>query len=114
MATTYTPLRYPGGKSVYAGLLSDVIRLNNLENVNVSLYPNPATTFMNIKVNAEEAQQFSAKVVDMMGKTVYVDQFDHNGGTSLYQIPVDNLAKGVYFLHLNNSNGSTVQKFIVE
>ena len=33
MATTYTPLRYPGGKSVYAGLLSDVIRLNNLENV---------------------------------------------------------------------------------
>jgi len=88
--------------------------LNNLENVNVSLYPNPATTFMNIKVNAEEAQQFSAKVVDMMGKTVYVDQFDHNGGTSLYQIPVDNLAKGVYFLHLNNSNGSTVQKFIVE
>ena len=33
MATTYTPLRYPGGKSVYAGLLSDVICLNNLENV---------------------------------------------------------------------------------
>ena len=33
MATTYTPLRYPGGKTAYAGLLSEVIRLNHLEDV---------------------------------------------------------------------------------
>jgi hypothetical protein len=91
--------------------------LNNLENVNINLYPNPVSSVMNIQVTADDAQQFSAKVVDMMGKTVYVDQFDHIGGTSLYQISVNNLAKGVYFLHLNSSNGSNgsnVQKFIVE
>ena len=35
MATTrtYTPLRYPGGKTVYAGLLADVISLNDLKDV---------------------------------------------------------------------------------
>ncbi len=33
MATTYTPLRYPGGKTAYAGLLSEVIRLNHLNDV---------------------------------------------------------------------------------
>lgn len=33
MPTTYTPLRYPGGKSSYAGLLSDVIKLNHLQDV---------------------------------------------------------------------------------
>ena len=33
MATTYTPLRYPGGKTAYAGLLSEVIRLNHLKDV---------------------------------------------------------------------------------
>jgi len=49
-----------------------------------------------------------------MGKTVYTDVFGHNGGTELYQIPVNDLAKGVYFLHLNSSNGSHVQKFVVE
>ena len=27
---TYTPLRYPGGKTVYADLLSEVIALNDL------------------------------------------------------------------------------------
>ena len=30
---TYTPLRYPGGKTVYAELLADVITLNGLSDV---------------------------------------------------------------------------------
>lgn len=33
MPATYTPLRYPGGKTSYANLLSDVIRLNHLKDV---------------------------------------------------------------------------------
>lgn len=33
MATTYTPLRYPGGKTVYADLLWDVITLNGMTDV---------------------------------------------------------------------------------
>jgi len=33
MATTYTPLRYPGGKTVYADLLRDIIALNEMKNV---------------------------------------------------------------------------------
>ena len=33
MSTTYTPLRYPGGKTAYAGLLADVIKLNRLKDV---------------------------------------------------------------------------------
>lgn len=88
--------------------------LNNYENVEVNVYPNPASSYVNVQVSTEDAQQFSAKVVDMMGKTVYMDQFNHNGGEEIYQIPVNNLSKGVYFLHLNSSNGSTVQKFIVQ
>ena len=50
----------------------------------------------------------------MMGKTVYTDQIGHNGGSQIYTIPVNTLAKGVYFLHLDGTSGSHVQKFIVE
>ena len=88
--------------------------INDFNNVEVSMYPNPATNYVNVEVTADDAQEFSAKVVNMMGKTVYTDVFGHNGGTELYQIPVNDLAKGVYFLHLNSSNGSHVQKFVVE
>ncbi len=95
----------------YYGLITGV---NQYDNVEINVYPNPASTYVNVEVAADEAQQFNAKVVDMMGKTVYTDNFNHNGGTELYTIPVNDLAKGVYFLHLDNSNGSTVQKFIVK
>lgn len=100
-----------GFELTYFGIQTGI---DDFENVQINLYPNPATSYVNVQVEASDAQEFSAKVVDMMGKTVYVDQFEHNGGTSMYQIPVNNLAKGVYFLHLNNSNGNTVKKFIVE
>jgi len=100
-----------GFELTYYGIQTGI---DDFENVQVNLYPNPATSYVNVQVDASDAQAFSAKVVDMMGKTIYVDQFEHNGGTSMYQIPVNNLAKGVYFLHLNNSNGSTVKKFVVE
>lgn len=88
--------------------------INQFDNVEVNVYPNPATAYVNVEVSADEAQLFNAKVVDMMGKTVYTEEFGHNGGSQVYQIPVNNLSKGVYFLHLNSGNGSHVQKFIVE
>ena len=88
--------------------------ISQFDNVEVSVYPNPATAFVNVEVSSDEAQQFNAKVVDMMGKTIYEEQFNHNGGAEMYQIPVNSFAKGVYFLHLNSTNGSHVQKFIVE
>lgn len=88
--------------------------ISQFDNVEVSVYPNPATSYINVEVAADEAQQFNAKVVDMMGKTVYEDQINHNGGSEMYQIPVNTFAKGVYFLHLNSTSGSHVQKFIVE
>ena len=88
--------------------------ISQFDNVEVSVYPNPATSFVNVEVSSEEAMQFNAKVVDMMGKTVYEEQINHNGGAEMYQIPVNTFAKGVYFLHLNSADGNHVQKFIVE
>lgn len=96
----------------YYGLSSTAVDLYN--NVEVALYPNPASSYVNVEVAAKDAQVFNASVVDMMGKMVFADQFGHNGGTETYQIPVNNLAKGVYFLRLENANGSHVQKFIVQ
>lgn len=88
--------------------------IDQYENVDVNIYPNPATSFINVEVAAEDAQVFNASVVDMMGKVVYSDQLGHNGGTESYKIPVNNLAKGIYFLRLENTNGNHVQKFVVQ
>ena len=85
---------------------------NGLENVNV--YPNPATDNIHVLVEAENAQEISASVVDMTGKIVYTDQFNFNGGSQEYTIPVNAMAKGFYFLNLQTKQGKTIRKFIVE
>ena len=87
--------------------------INQFEDTEINVYPNPAYSIVNIEVTSDKAQQFHASMVDMMGKTVYVDQFNHDGGSGKYTINVNNLAKGVYFLHLNSENGSSVQKIVV-
>jgi hypothetical protein len=95
----------------YYGLVTSI---NQYDNVDINVYPNPATNYINVEVATDDAQEFNASIVDMMGKTVYSDQLGHNGGTETYKISVNNLAKGIYFLHLNNANGKHVQKFIVK
>jgi hypothetical protein len=89
-----------------------ITNINEFDNTEVKVYPNPATSFVNVDVTSEEVQQFNVKMVDMMGKTVYVDQFI--SGTDPYTINVNNFAKGVYFLHLNSENGHMVQKIVVK
>ena len=80
----------------------------------VNIYPNPASTNVNIAIASDKAQNINAKVVDMTGKVVYMNEFNHNGGEQTYQIPVNNMAKGIYFLHLQSDCGKNIQKFIVQ
>lgn len=87
--------------------------INNIEDFDVNIYPNPAVTNMTIEVSAD-AQTISAEIVDLTGRTVYTEQINHDGGVQKYQISVNDFAKGVYFLHLNTTNGSNIQKFIVK
>ena len=90
-----------------------ITSINQFDETEINIYPNPATSFVNVEVTSEEAQQFNVKMVDMMGKTVYVDEFNHAGGPGMYKINVNNFAKGVYFLHLSNENGSNIQKIVI-
>ncbi|MBO4654764.1 MAG: C10 family peptidase [Bacteroidales bacterium] len=79
----------------------------------IRIYPNPATNFLNVELNAD-AQNIKADIVDMSGKVLYQDILNHNGGIQNYKIPVSNLANGIYFLHLNTPTGQSIQKFIVK
>ena len=80
--------------------------------LSVRIYPNPATDYLNVNMTAE-AQQVNVTVVDMSGKVLYTDVFNHGGGTQIYKVPVSELSSGIYFMNLMTPTGKTVQKFIV-
>lgn len=75
------------------------------ENINnaISIYPNPATSILNVNANGYNEVQ----IINMLGQVVYNTTMNDNA-----QINVRNLNDGVYFVRLNGANGTTTQKFI--
>ena len=113
-------LEYPS-QNVYVAFVhnesSDVFRIN-LDDINitaglsgveeseisaVSIYPNPASTVLN--VHAENYR--TVQIVNFLGQVVYSANVTEND----FQINVSNLSNGVYFIRLNGET-STTQKFI--
>lgn len=115
------------GKTVYVGLriqqsstsmltLIDDIEITNAQvgnqsesvgTVGVQVYPNPATTQVNISA---EAQIRSIEVMSTSGAIVYRDG---NVNSNEYRLNVEKFVPGVYFIHMNSVEGSAVAKIIV-
>lgn len=78
--------------------------INEMEiNKNVSIYPNPATTVLNVVAEGYN----TIEVINLLGQTVYTCNATNNT-----QINVSNLRNGVYFVRVNGEKGTTTQKFI--
>ena len=73
------------------------------ENNAISIYPNPATSILNVNANGYN----TVEIINMLGQVVYNTTMNDNA-----QINVRNLNDGVYFVRLNGANGTTTQKFI--
>jgi len=72
---------------------------------NLSLYPNPASTVLNLK-NAENA---NIEVYDVLGKLI----FSQENIAIDAQINVENLVNGTYFVKISKDNAVTTKRIIV-
>ena len=84
------------------------INENNTTGFNVTLYPNPASTVLNIKVEKPEANTLLT-IIDVSGKTIYTQ----NVTNALTTINTSTFPKGVYFLTVKSQDKKTVKKFLV-
>jgi len=76
------------------------------------LYPNPATDEINLVLGPEMSNQnLSVVILDVMGKNVFQETFNAASQTEL-EIPISNLADGVYILQLSNGNYQQNLKFV--
>ena len=76
------------------------------QNVNVSVYPNPANDMFTINVNANN---FKYQLVNSLGQVVCSGNASNKAVVS-----VNELNKGVYFLRITTGNQVKTQKVIVE
>lgn len=81
---------------------------------NISVYPNPASSTMNVDLSSDFEGQINFRITDLTGRTISVESINADGGELHHTINVSNMAKGIYLLNIEGVNGKSVRKFIVE
>jgi len=85
------------------------IEENNLS-YNLSVYPNPFSSVLNIDIPGNENGNTEVKVFDLLGKSVYTENFS---GLS-HSLNLSGLEKGIYFVEINNGKNKVIKKLIKE
>jgi len=71
----------------------------------VTVYPNPASSLLNVDVQTPSATTAELSLSDATGRTVRVLQVKLQAGSNTVQMDIQDLADGVYMLRLSNGKG---------
>lgn len=88
------------------------VKENGISDLNI--FPNPASSTLNVLLTTEEAGQLTFRISDMTGRTISTESVENFGGEMQHTLNVSNLAKGLYLLSIEGNQGKSVHKFIVE
>ena len=81
----------------------------NANNAIISISPNPASDFINVKLKSKNYSNYS--IIDITGKQILNDIIGDNDNA--IKIDISSIAKGTYFLKLQAiDNNNTLHKFI--
>ncbi|MCA1762356.1 MAG: T9SS type A sorting domain-containing protein [Cryomorphaceae bacterium] len=78
----------------------------------VLLYPSPTRDQLSIKVEMDTPIALNVEILNQNGQLINFNQNGLSSANSLKTLDVSNLAAGVYFLRLSNSQGFTTHKFV--
>ncbi len=100
-----SPGNYGAGGAV-SFIVNEVVLANNDNILNgVIMYPNPTSSFLNIK-NAENS---SITVFDLLGRVILTESFI----SSNKQLNVSSLSNGTYLIKISNNGQNKIDKFII-
>ncbi len=76
---------------------------------NLSIYPNPTSTSV-VQIDVKEDVLKTLELYSYQGRNIENITFDKNKNT----LQLNNVAKGIYFLHVITNKGKTVKKLVIE
>jgi hypothetical protein len=101
---SYNGLFAVNGFSRVIGMTMSITGINDIpSNYSVSVYPNPATSVVNV---ASDYNMKSVTLVNYVGQTVYTQPVTGNS----CQINVSNYVTGMYFVRIETADGSVITK----
>ncbi|WP_170265187.1 T9SS type A sorting domain-containing protein [Salibacter halophilus] len=81
--------------------------VGNLKEINdLKVYPNPASSQVNIALDLTERMNVSIEITDMQGRVVMMENLGDVNGKQVYNFNASDLSSGVYILNIQNRKGS--------
>lgn len=80
---------------------------------NLSVYPNPASTYVQVLFNTQ-SQHNLIRITDLTGKVWLEKSVEYNGAMNNETISLDNLSNGLYFVTISNNSGVSTSKLVIE
>lgn len=98
------------GASLYYAVAYDTVNsINEIQQKDFVLYPNPATDFITVKFNSEKNSKGNLKIVNLLGEVVYENNI--NEPTTI--ISLNHFTSGIYHLIFESDKFIQTQKFMV-
>jgi len=85
------------------------IGIDEILNSSLPVYPNPANDLITIDLSGIQ-QASELQITDMMGRVVFLS---HETAVGKMEIPVDQLASGLYQIQVNGSGKTYTSKFSI-
>jgi len=79
----------------------------------VKVFPNPASTEMNVLVKTSTPEDFTLKLVNSVGNVVYTKAFNSTGSIN-HNFDIKNFADGMYFLRVEGKKQNYTQKVTIK
>jgi hypothetical protein len=80
----------------------------------ITLFPNPNSGQFNFAISLPESTNLNFTIVNMLGQVVYT-KAENNVTNTVLSVDLSNLAKGIYYANITDSNNNkTVKKIIIQ
>lgn len=94
-------------------LIIGVERTQSMNQYDLAIYPNPSNGLFKLQMNVEGSQKLELKLNDLQGREIYRESLNVNGAF-VKDYDFAHLAKGVYFLNIQNGEESIVEKLVIK
>lgn len=95
------------------GLSTGITRVDK-ENLNIGLFPNPNSGEFTLRgAMAEVEDHISVTIVDLFGKTIYVDNIGHDEWNKDVLIKITDPVPGIYLVQVKSGNNHITKKMVI-
>lgn len=81
-----------------------------LNGINLTLYPNPSSEFINLNFTSSEMQDYKIELTNILGKTIKSEILKQVQGDISYKIDLNNIPQGVYLVSLKTKSSIITRK----